>query len=84
MSDTMTTSNKAQTINPADIRHSKPHSPANPCSPSCSGYADTLITALWDFIENVGDEDPERTDKFFALREKVRNYLAGRGEANTR
>jgi len=24
-----------------DIRHSEPHSPANPCSPSCEGYAPT-------------------------------------------
>lgn len=38
--------------------------------------ADRLITPLWRFIEDVGDDDPERTDKFFALREKVRNYRA--------
>jgi hypothetical protein len=24
-----------------DIRHSEPHSPANPCSPSCEGFAPT-------------------------------------------
>ena len=24
-----------------DIRHSEPHSPANPCSESCTGYAPT-------------------------------------------
>ena len=34
-----------------------------------------VLKACWDFIENVTDEDPERTDKFFALRERVRNVL---------
>ena len=34
-----------------------------------------LIRNLWSFIENVTDDDPERTDKFFALRERVRNYF---------
>lgn len=29
----------------------------------------------WDFIENVTDEDPGRNDKFFALRERVRNIF---------
>ncbi len=28
------------------------------------------------FIENVGEEDPERTAKFFAVREAWRNALA--------
>lgn len=32
--------------------------------------------AAWHFIENVGDDDPERTDKFFALREQMRETLA--------
>ena len=36
-----------------------------------------VLKACWDFIENVTDEDPERTDKFFALRERVRNVLSG-------
>jgi hypothetical protein len=31
--------------------------------------------ACWDFIENVTAEDPERNEKFFALRERVRNIL---------
>lgn len=31
------------------------------------------LAAAWDFIENVTDEDPQRNDKFFALRERVRN-----------
>jgi hypothetical protein len=34
-----------------------------------------LLKACWDFIENVTDEDPERNDKFFALRARVRNIL---------
>ncbi len=38
--------------------------------------ADGLIRDLWDFIENVTGEDPARTDKFFALRERVRNQYA--------
>lgn len=32
-----------------------------------------VMKACWHFIENVTDEDPDRTDKFFALRERVRN-----------
>ena len=35
-----------------------------------------LIRDLWYFIENVTDDDPERTDKFFALRERVRTFYA--------
>jgi hypothetical protein len=35
-----------------------------------------LIHDLWYFIENVSDEDPERTDKFFALRARVRDFYA--------
>ena len=38
--------------------------------------AGDLIRDLWDFIENVTDEDPTRTDKFFALRERIRNHYA--------
>jgi len=41
--------------------------------------ADELIRDLWDFIENVTDEAPARTDKFFALRERVRNHYADFG-----
>jgi len=33
------------------------------------------LKVCWDFIENVTDDDPERSDKFFALRERVRNCL---------
>ena len=33
------------------------------------------LKACWDFIESVTDEDPERNDKFFALRERVRNLF---------
>lgn len=32
-----------------------------------------LVEALWWFIENVAVDDPERTDHFFALRERYRN-----------
>ena len=42
-----------------------------------------LIRDLWDFIENVTDEDPTRTDKFFALRERVRNHYASRQRAHS-
>jgi hypothetical protein len=38
--------------------------------------AGELIRDLWDFIENVTDADPARTDKLFALRERVRNHYA--------
>jgi hypothetical protein len=36
--------------------------------------ADQLLRALWRFIEDVTEEDPARTDKFFALRCRVREY----------
>lgn len=32
-----------------------------------------LIRDLWWFIENVTDETPDRTERFFALRERVRD-----------
>jgi len=35
-----------------------------------------LISDLWKFIEDVPEDDPERTDKFFALRERVRQFYA--------
>ena len=31
-----------------------------------------LIDDLWNFIEDVSEDDPTRTDQFFALRERVR------------
>lgn len=34
------------------------------------------LEAAWSFIENVTDEDPRRTDKFFATRELVREAWA--------
>lgn len=37
-----------------------------------------VLKACWDFIENVTDEDPARTEKFFALRERVRNVVSQR------
>ena len=33
---------------------------------------DRLVSDLWWFIENVDEDDPERSEKFFALRERVR------------
>ncbi|MEK9137287.1 MAG: hypothetical protein AAB393_09195 [Bacteroidota bacterium] len=44
------------------------------------------LRAAWDFIENVTDDDPERSDKFFKLRVQVSDaiILTGRnfnGEA---
>ncbi len=38
------------------------------------------LKACWGFIENVTDDDPERSEKFFALRERVRNCLWDRTE----
>ncbi|MDR3436401.1 hypothetical protein [Telmatospirillum sp.] len=32
-----------------------------------------LLSDLWSFIENVTDETPDHTERFFALRERVRN-----------
>jgi hypothetical protein len=47
----------------------------NPKAPkSLSREAERLIRQLWQFIENVGDDDPERSHKFFALRCRVREY----------
>lgn len=39
------------------------------------GRALGVLEAAWDFIENVPEDDPQRNDKFFALREKVRNVI---------
>jgi hypothetical protein len=36
--------------------------------------ADQLIRQLWRFIDNVGDDDHNRSEKFFALRCRVREY----------
>jgi hypothetical protein len=41
--------------------------------------ADKLVRDLWRFIENVDDSDPERTDKFFELRRRMREYYAQAG-----
>ena len=32
-----------------------------------------LAADLWWFIENVNDDTPDRTDRFFALRERFRS-----------
>jgi hypothetical protein len=42
----------------------------------CRESATKLCFDLWDFIENVTDETPDRTERFFALRERVRNLQA--------
>lgn len=34
-----------------------------------------VLRAAWSFIEDVTDDDPERTNKFFALRAQVRSVL---------
>jgi hypothetical protein len=36
--------------------------------------ANQLVRALWRFIEDVTEDDPARTDKFFALRFRVREF----------
>ncbi len=36
-----------------------------------------LVTALFWFIENIAEDDPDRNEIFFALRERVRNEGAG-------
>jgi len=46
-------------------------------------HANKLVTDLWNFIENVTDEDPGRTDKFFALRNRVRMYYAEAGRSRS-
>lgn len=40
-----------------------------------TGPAADLIRDLWWFIENVTEETPDRTDRFFALRERVHNMM---------
>jgi hypothetical protein len=41
--------------------------------PDAPGLTDDLTADLWWFIENVSDEAPDRTDRLFALRERVRS-----------
>jgi hypothetical protein len=43
-----------------------------------------LIRDLWNFVENVTDDDPARTCKFFALRERVRNHYASLPRSRSR
>ncbi len=35
-----------------------------------------LVCDLWWFIENVNEDDPKRSESFFALRERVRAHNA--------
>lgn len=39
------------------------------------GRAVGVLEAAWYFIENISVDDRERNEKFFALREKVRNII---------
>ena len=32
-----------------------------------------LVEALWWFTENIAEDDPERTELFFLLRERYRD-----------
>lgn len=34
------------------------------------------LKSVWAFIEDVPEDDPERTDKFFKLREQVRKVFS--------
>lgn len=40
-----------------------------------------LVSDLWWFTENVSDVAPDRHDRFFALRERVRESLAANDNA---
>jgi hypothetical protein len=51
--------------------------PEAAASPGTPGQ---LISDLWWFIENVTDETPDRTERFFALREKVRAFHGAKGQ----
>ena len=47
---------------------------ADPPSKPDNGALEALRSA-WSFIEDVTDDDPERTSKFFALRAQVRSVF---------
>ena len=47
---------------------------ANPTPTPDNGALETL-RAAWSFIEDVTDDDPERSEKFFALRAQVRTVF---------
>lgn len=51
-----------------------PKTPKRMTAKQAVAYLKTLplTSALWWFIENVGPDDPARTDVFFYLRERVR------------
>lgn len=46
--------------------------------------ASEIIRDLWNFIENADESDPQRTDEFFGLRERVRNYYADEARRSKR
>lgn len=41
------------------------------------------LKAAWNFIEDVADDDPERSEKFFALRGQVRQVFWNQGSQPT-
>lgn len=43
--------------------------------PSSEAETYAALQAAWHFIEDVPEDDPERTEKFFALRARVRNIF---------
>jgi hypothetical protein len=50
---------------------------AKVCEDGGKQDARELALDLWWFIENVTDNDPTRTERFFALRERVRALQGG-------
>lgn len=44
-------------------------------APSLTGDTHSLIKDLWWFIENVNEDSKDRADRFFSLRERVREAL---------
>lgn len=44
----------------------------------------SALTKAWQFIENVTDEDPNRTTKFFELRAQVREAFGAYNEHKTK
>lgn len=53
-------------------------------NPNTRDFLDNLPTlnALWWFIENVEQDDPDRTELFFYLRERVRAHNTGNKHEN--
>lgn len=64
---------------PAMAEHTaidREHTSIIECGPdykAASEAADALVFDLWQFIDNTAEDAPDRQDKFFALRERVRD-----------